>query len=207
MSKIWTLILLSSIITLLFVNPSVVVTAMISGSADSLKLALDLIALYGFWLGLFGIIEKIGIADKLAKALNPLVKFLFPNANDDTKKFITLNMSANMLGLGNASTPMGISAVNSMDKGQNKASVNMVMLVVVSCTSLQLLPSTVIGLRSTYGSTNPTDFLFASTVATITSTVLGIAMVKIYAKIKMLIQNKKSVTTVNADTKTIGERV
>lgn len=193
MSKVWVLILLSSIVTLLFCDPSVAVTAMIEGSHDALALALNLVALYAFWLGLFGIIERVGIADKLATLLSGVVNFLFPGANDESKKFITMNMSANMLGLGNASTPMAISAIKSMDSGSDKASINMIMLVVISCTSLQLLPSTVIGLRASNGSTAPADFLLACFVATVISTLVGIVLVKIYAKLKSAFKSKSKV--------------
>lgn len=184
MGKVFIAILLSSLVTLLFSNPSIAVTAMVQGSHDALTLALNLTALYAFWLGLFAIIEKIGLADILARALKPVVKFLFPESSKTTEKYVTMNMAANMLGLGNASTPMAISAIGSMDKGSEKATDNMIMLVVISCTSLQLLPSTVIGLRASYGSTNPTDFLLAGFVATVTSTAIGIILVKIYTKIK-----------------------
>jgi len=99
-------------------------------------------------------------------------------------------MSANLIGLGNAATPMGIKAIESMEApNQKKASIPMIMLVVISATSLQLLPSTVIGLRAAHGSTNVTGFLWPTIVATVTSTVVGIALVKLLAK--MLPERKK----------------
>ncbi len=179
MSKVWLIILLSSIGTLLFCDPSAAVTAMVKGSHDAVNLAMELVALYAFWLGFFAILEKTGISNKLAKILRPVVRFLFPGVKDDTEKFITMNMSANILGLGNASTPMAIRAINSMDDDGGKASINMIMLVVISSTSLQLLPSTVIGMRASHGSANPSDFLIPCMIATIVSTFIGIACVKI----------------------------
>lgn len=179
MSKVWIIILLSSICTLLIKDPSAAVTAMIKGSHDAVSLAMELVALYAFWLGFFAVLERTGISNRLAKILHPVVRFLFPGVKDNTEKFITLNMSANILGLGNASTPMAIRAINSMDDDGGKASINMIMLVVISSTSLQLLPSTVIGMRASHGSANPTDFLIPCMIATVISTVLGIACVKI----------------------------
>ena len=179
MSKVWLLILLSSIGTLLFADPSAAVTAMVKGSHDAVNLAMELVALYAFWLGFFAILEKTGISDKLAKLLRPVVRFLFPGVKDETEKFITMNMSANILGLGNASTPMAIRAINTMDDDGGKASINMIMLVVISSTSLQLLPTTVIGMRASHGSANPSDFLIPCIIATVISTVIGIACVKI----------------------------
>lgn len=183
MGKIWFLILASGLTTLLFTDPSAAVTAMTAGSDAAVKLAINLVGVYGLWLGLFGILERLGIADKIAKLLHPLIKILFKNVDPTTEKYITINMSANLLGLGNASTPMGIGAVTRMREGQVVASQNMIMLVVISATSLQLLPSTVIGMRAAHGSSAPADFLLASTVATVLSTVLGILLVKLCGKL------------------------
>lgn len=179
MSKIWYVMLLGSISALLFTDPGRAVTAMISGSHAAASLAINLAALYGFWLGLFGIIEKIGLADKLGRLLHPVVRFLFPGLSRDGEKYVTMNMAANLLGLGNASTPMAIKAIKEMDNGSGKVNQNMIMLTVLSSTSLQLLPTTVIGLRATHGSVNPADFLIPATVATVVSTVLGIVLVKL----------------------------
>lgn len=189
MSKIWYIMLLSSVAALLFTDPGKAVTAMIAGSHASVKLAIELAALYGFWLGLFGIIEKIGLADKLGKLLHPVVSFLFPGLNTNGEKYVTMNMAANLLGLGNASTPMAIKAIKEMDDGSGKVSQNMIMLTVLSSTSLQLLPTTVIGMRATHGSVNPADFLLPATVATVVSTVIGITLVKV---IGMLVRKCKS---------------
>ena len=189
MSKVWYIMLLSSVTALLFTNPGKAVTAMIAGSHASVKLAIELAALYGFWLGFFGIIEKIGLADKLGRLLHPVVNFLFPGLNKKGEKYVTMNMAANLLGLGNASTPMALKAIKEMDDGRGKVSQNMIMLTVLSSTSLQLLPTTVIGLRATHGSVNPADFLIPATVATIVSTVLGITLVKL---IGLMLKKRKS---------------
>jgi len=191
MGKIWTILMISSIAALLFFNPGTAVTAMTKGSLDAVNLAIRLCALYALWLGFFSILEKTGIADRLAKLLRPVVKFLFPASSAETNKYITMNMSANMLGLGNAATPMAIRAIKSMDDGSPKASINMIMLVVISSTSLQLLPSTVIGMRAAHGSANPADFIVAGIIATVVSTAVGICLVKGYAGIRRRIEKRK----------------
>ena len=177
--------LLASLIALVITNPNDAVTAMIRGSQGAVTLAITLCALYGFWLGFMSIVEKVGLTDKLAKILAPVVRFLFgKDISPKTKKYLTVNMSANLIGLGNAATPMGIKAIESMEtEGQTKASLPMIMLVVISATSLQLIPTTVIGLRAAHGSLNPTAFLIPSIVATITSTVVGVTLVKLFGKI------------------------
>lgn len=143
---------------------------------------LDLIALYGIWLGLFGVLEKTGMADKLAHLLRPLVRLLFKGESEETEKYIAMNVSANLLGLGNAATPMGINAVRTMRPLENaptKASPNMIMLVVLSATSLQIFPSTVVGLRAAAGSADPADFLLPCIAATVSSTLLGVLGVRL----------------------------
>lgn len=183
MSKMWLLILASGLAALLVTNPDAAVTAMTTGSTDAVKLAINLVAVYGLWLGLFGILERLGASGVIARLLHPVVKRLFKDVDKETERYITMNMSANLLGLGNASTPMGISAVTRLAGDRKTASQNMIMLVVISATSLQLLPSTVIGMRAAHGSSAPADFLGASTVATILSTVLGVLLVKLCGKL------------------------
>lgn len=183
MSKIWLIMLIAAIGALLFTNPDAAIAAMVSGSHSAVKLAIDLVALYAFWLGFFAILEKLHISDFIAKILRPVTRFLFKDIDDETEKFITMNMSANLLGLGNAATPMGINAINRLSAGKTKATTNMIMMIVISATSLQLLPSTVIGMRATHGSVSPASFLPASIIATVLSTVLGVFLVKLFSKI------------------------
>ena len=169
-----------SIVTLLILNPQNALVAMTRGANDAVRLSMTLVALYALWLGFFQVLEKTGIAGVLAKVLSPVVRFLFPKSKKETRKYITLNMSANLLGLGGAATPMAIKAVGSMDTGDTRASINMIMLLVISSTSLQLMPMTVISLRSAHNSASPADFVPASIIATVVSTILGITMVKLY---------------------------
>ena len=194
MSKVWYMMLLGAVSALLFTDPGKAVTAMIAGSHASVKLAVELVALYGFWLGFFGIVEKIGLADLLSRLLRPIVKFLFPGLTEKGEKYVTMNMAANFLGLGNAATPMAMKAIREMDTGSARASQNMIMLTVLSATSLQLLPTTVIGLRATHGSVNPAAFLLPATVATVVSTLLGVTLVKLIGSLLRRRARKKEKT-------------
>lgn len=183
MAIIWLIMLCTSLGLMIFTDPAAAVNSMITGAHGAVELSLNLMALYAFWLGFFSLIEKLGMSKWLEKLLRPVIKRLFPSCDYETRKFITMNVSANLLGLGNAATPMAISAINRMDTGDKRASTDMIMLTVISATSLQILPTTVIGMRATAGSVNPADFLFPSLVATVLSTVIGIIGVKICAKI------------------------
>jgi spore maturation protein A len=192
MNAIWLLILISSVTTLLFVNPDGALTAMISGSQNAVNLALTLVASYGFWLGFFKLLEKTGINKIVTKLLRPLIRFLFKDAGE-AESLISMNMSANLLGLGNASTPVGISAMKILEKDDDKPNENMIMLAVISATSLQLIPSTVIGMRISHGSISPTSFLIPCIIATVSSTVIGITLVKVISLVKRKIKTRKSV--------------
>ncbi|MCM1368503.1 MAG: spore maturation protein A [Roseburia sp.] len=183
MAIIWFIMLAASLGLTLFTDPSASVNAMIDGAHGAVELSLNLMALYAFWLGFFSLIERLGLSRGLEKLLRPVISRLFPSCDAEARKYITMNVSANLLGLGNAATPMAISAIKRMDNGSPRASTDMIMLTVISATSLQLLPTTVIGMRATAGSANPADFLFPSLVATVLSTFIGIIGVKLCSKI------------------------
>lgn len=183
MAIIWLIMLSVGLGLMLFTDPAAAVNSMITGAHSAVELSLNLLALYAFWLGFFALIERLGLSRGLERLLRPVISRLFPSCDVETRKYITMNVSANLLGLGNAATPMAITAINRMDDGSPRASVDMIMLTVISATSLQILPTTVIGMRATAGSVNPADFLFPSLVATVLSTVIGIIGVKICAKI------------------------
>lgn len=186
MNTVWIIIMLASITTLTFIDPSAVMDGLVTGATDSVSLALNLVALYSVWLGLFELLDKIGASDKLAHFLRPLVRFLFRGENYECEKYISMNMSANLLGIGNAATPMGMGAIKNMKlhaTAPHKATINMIMFIVISATSLQLFPSTVISMRAVAGSADSADFLFPCIVATILSTVIGIIFVKLIGKV------------------------
>lgn len=175
--------MLSSILVLLITNPSAVLSEMLGASADTLELCIELCAVYAVWLGIMELVDASGLSEKLAKLLRPLIKKIFKVDDAETQKIIALNVSANMLGLGNASTPMGIKAMQKLDDGSGKANFAMIMLVVLNATSIQLLPTTVIGLRASAGSENPSDIIIPTLIATFCTTVLGIFLVHFIDKI------------------------
>ena len=175
--------LVSAIAALLFTNPDAAIAAMTAGATESVSLAISLVALYAFWLGFFALLDKLKISDFIAKLLKKPMRFLFKNVDEKTEKYITMNVSANLLGLGNAATPMGINAMNGLSRDKTFATSDMIMMIVISATSLQLLPSTVIGMRASHGSVSPASFLPASIVATVLSTAIGILLVKLCSKL------------------------
>ena len=194
MSAIWTILMLSSLAVLILSSPQTALKAMLDGSSNAVSLAIKLVASYAFWMGLFSLLEKLKITDLLAKILKKPIKFLFPGESEQTEKFITMNVSANLLGLGNASTPMGISAIKNMY--DSKTTDNISTFIVLSATSLQILPTTVISMRVSANSISPMSIFIPSLVATIISTVLGIFICKIIG----FLHNKKQKNNVLVNT-------
>ena len=184
--------MIAGIVAMLVVNPDGAINSMISGANNAVTLALTLLASYALWLGLFKLVDKTGISGFLAKLLRRPVNFLFPGVNDKAKGYLSANIAANFLGLGNAATPMGINAACEMDDKSGRATDGMIMLLVLSSTSLQLLPSTVIGLRAAKGSASPASFLPACICATVLSTIVGITLVKLISFIEKRVVSRKN---------------
>lgn len=191
MNKIWLIMVVISLGFLIWTNPSSVMTEMISASSQALTLCIELCAVYAVWLGILELVDKSGLGEKLAKLLRPLIKKLFKIDNEEIERMIAMNMSANMLGLGNAATPMGIKAMKALDDGSGIANTAMIMLIVLNATSIQLLPSTVIGLRASAGSTSPADIILPTLIATFVTSVLGIILVKLISNLKNKRKNDK----------------
>ncbi len=173
-----------SILVLLITNPGAVLSEMVDASTDALSLCIELCAVYAVWLGMLEMVDASGLGEKLAKLLRPLIKKIFKVDNAETQKIIALNVSANMLGLGNAATPMGIKAMQALDDKSGKANFAMIMLIVINATSIQLLPTTVIGLRASADSTNPSDIILPTLIVTFCTTLLGIFLVHTTDKLK-----------------------
>ena len=186
MNYIWCGLIIISLITAA-VNGNMEVT--INAAFDGAKAAVDtILALAGvmcFWTGIMKIAEKSGLSDKIEKLLRPLITFLFPNSSNEAKKFISMNMSANLLGMGNAATPMGIKAMQTLDKENPRpeyASDDMCMLVVLNTTSLQLIPTTIIALRTAANSANPFSVILPIWISSLTAVVAAVTVAKLWQR-------------------------
>lgn len=188
MRRIWYVIMLASLIALCIINPENSINAMMDAGEKAVMLSIKLIGVYAIWLGILGIVDQTKLSDKISSLLSPIIDFLFgKNLDQQTKNYISMNLSTNILGMGNACTPLGIRAMNGLDKLNNHsttASTAMIMLMVINATSIQLLPTTIIGLRASYGSTTSSDIIIPSIIATTLTTVLGVLLVKLCSKIK-----------------------
>ncbi len=153
---------------------------------EAVNLSISLLGTLCLWSGIMEIASKTTLTEKLTKLLKPILKFLFPNLkNPKIHKEISMNMIANILGLGNAATPLGLKAMDSMQKENKKKdtlSDSMMMFIVVNTASIQIIPTTVIAIRNSLGSTSPTSIIFPTWVATIIAAIFGIFVAKILIK-------------------------
>ena len=153
---------------------------------EAVNLSISLLGTLCLWSGIMEIASKTTLTEKLTKLLKPILKFLFPNLkNPKIHKEISMNMIANILGLGNAATPLGLKAMDSMQKENKKKdtlSDSMMMFIVVNTASIQIIPTTVIAIRNSLGSANPTSIIFPTWVATIIAAVFGVFVAKILIK-------------------------
>ena len=169
---------------LIFVNPGMVVDELLSASSGAVELIINLFGIYAVWLGLLSVLDKSGLSDKLAHLLSPFIKKLFKSSDDEANKYIAINLSSNILGLGNAATPSGIKAMQKLDDGSGKITFSALMLLVVNSVSIQLLPTTVIGLRQSAGSQSPTDIILPTILSSFLTCTFAIFVVLAIEKIK-----------------------
>ncbi|HHW89530.1 MAG TPA: spore maturation protein [Clostridiales bacterium] len=184
MNRIWSALMLIGVIAMFFVKPQDTLEGMIDAVNNALKLSFSLMALYAIWLGILNILEQTGFNKKLSVGLRPMIYFLFGRVSDTTAEYISMNIAANLLGMGNAATPMGIKAINSMDDQSGVATDAMIMLFVINASSIQILPTTIISLRTALKSASPADIILPTIITSFISTLSAVLLVKIIIKIK-----------------------
>lgn len=191
MNVVFALILTVCVSLLFFKDPNAALGGMLDGVSSAIAMSVGLVAVYAVWLSVLNVMEKVGLNRAIGKALKPLTKRLFPSENDETRETISLNMSANLLGMGGAATPLGIKAINGMAKDSEKTNDSIALFVVINCTSIQLIPTTIIGLRAASGSANASDIILPSLIATTVSTLVGVGLCFAVRKIKKIIRRKR----------------
>lgn len=186
---VWPIFIIISFIFAIFTGKLSELNASIfTSTEEAVKLCISLLGTICLWNGIMQIANKTTIINKLTKFLNPIMRFLFPDIKQDSDvhKEISMNIIANILGLGNAATPLGIKAMKSLQK-QNKdkkvLSNSMATLIVLNTASIQIIPTTVIAIRNSLGSSNPTGIIFPVWIATICAAVTGIFFTKLFIKL------------------------
>ena len=187
MAWLWTgMVALSVLFGALTGNLPLLGTAALEGASAAVSLCVSMAGVMCLWTGIMEVMEQSGLSALLARAFRPVLCRLFPSASrsSDTLAALSANVSANLLGLGNAATPLGIRAARSMARGcSGVASDELAMLVVLNTASLQLLPTTLAGVRSALGAVDPFDILPAVWLASACSVAAGLIAARSFAHI------------------------
>jgi len=184
MAWMWTgMVALALLFGLLNGTITEVASAAMEGAGAAVTLSLTLAGVICLWSGIMEVIRRGGLADKLARLLRPFLVRLFPESrgNSEAMEALSANVSANLLGLGNAATPLGIRAVQAMHRGRT-ATDDQCMLVVLNTASITIIPATVAGVRAAAGSASPFDILPAVWITSLCSVIAGIAVARFLAK-------------------------
>ncbi len=180
-------IILSVIYSIISGNIEEVNTGIFNSLSEAVELSITFLGTICLWSGIMEIAKKTSIISKLNKLLKPFINFLFPDLknNEMAKQEISMNMIANILGLGNAATPLGIKAMQTMqkaNKSKETLSNSMMMFIVINTASIQLIPTNVIAIRTSLNSQNPTSIIIPVWIATIIAGFVGIFLTKILIK-------------------------
>ena len=182
---IWFVMIFLGLIVGIFTGNGEGISNAIIGSIDStVSFIIGLVGLMCFWCGVMKVAEKSGFTEKLAKLMKPILKLIFKESAKDEKALgaIVMNITANMMGLGNAATPFGIKAMEEMDRLNNekgRASNDMALFLVLNAACSQLVPSTVLSIRAAAGSTNPGVIILPAIISTGTAAIVGVICCKI----------------------------
>ena len=181
MNLIFGVILIASMSMLLLVSPESVLSSFITGGEKALALSVQMTVIYAVWLGVLNVFEQTGLSDKCAKMLKPANKWLFGKLPEKANDYVSLNISANILGMSGATTPMGIKAIKELEKHKG-TEYAIAMFFVINATSVQVIPSSVLALRIKYGAAAASDIILPTILATLLSSVIGIILVRIFIK-------------------------
>lgn len=187
MTAIWTgMVVISVLCGLATGRGAEVAAAAMEGTGAAVELSLSIAGMMCLWTGIMEVMRQAGLAEKLSRLLAPVLKRLFPQVAKDRAIMdsISANVSANLLGLGNAATPLGLEAARRMgEKSGGTASDALCMLVVCNTASIQLIPTTVAAVRAGAGSQAPFDILPAVWLASAISVSVGIGACKVLARL------------------------
>ncbi len=183
------MVTISVIFSILTKNSEGITSGLLSSGENAVELTLTLLGSMTLWGGITGVAKEAGLWEALAKVMTPLLTRIFKGLHKGSEaiKAISMNLAANMLGLGNASTPLGIKAMKLLEAEENggeKASVNMIKLAVMNSCSLQIIPTTVAAMRLAQGSKAPMEILPCVLIVSLISLVSALTAVSLFERRK-----------------------
>jgi len=189
MSKIWSFMIIASIaIAFMCGNVAEVPNIIMESSVNATENIVKLIGMTCFWSGMFNILQKTSLIEKLSKLITKCIKRLFKReeVNDKAMENISLNMTCDMLGVGNAATVYGLKAIEELNKEndeKDRANNSIIMFVILNAASIQLIPTGMITLRAMYNSQNPVEIVPWVWLVTVVALIVGIISCKILNKV------------------------
>lgn len=190
LNSIWPIFIIVSIaFAMVTGNIDKINSSIFESASTAVELTITMLGTMCLWSGIMEVAANTSIIDKILKLLRPILKRLFPKVEKDSKEYkeMCMNIVANLLGLGNAATPLGLKAMQTLQhKNNNKKALTdtMAMFIVLNTASLQIIPTTVISIRASLNSTDPTKIIVPVWIATISAAVAGISAIKIFSKIE-----------------------
>jgi len=186
---IWLILLSVGIVFAVFTgNLEPFTQAVFDGAKSAVEISLFLLGIVSVWLGITRILEDSGLIYRIAHVFRPVLSRLFRNIPDDHPSLtaMTLNILANLFGLGNAATPLGIKAMQELDtlnKDKGTITFEMMIFIVLNTASIQLIPFSVIGILAAYGADNPAEIVLPVLIATAISAVAALFILFAFRKI------------------------
>lgn len=183
MNYVWSaFILIAIFFGIVSGNTSTVADSVLNAGESSIKLLLTLAGTISLWSGIMAVADSCGITKWLNTLFSPVLKFLFPQYKNNNKvmNYVSINITANLLGLGNAATPAGLKAVSAMYQGDNTANSSMATFIVMNTSSIQLIPTTIVALRISAGSTAPMEIITCIWISSVTALLVGITATKLF---------------------------
>lgn len=189
MSIIWSIMIIIAVVFTFFNgNADTLIEYVTQASANSIENIITLAGMLCFWTGIFNILKHTPIIEKMANFVKPITSKLFKKdeVDDEIMQDVALNVTSNAIGVGNAATVFGINATKKMqakNKNKDKPNDSMTAFILLNTASIQLIPTTIISLRSMYGSENPGGIILAVWIVTILALISGITAIKILNKV------------------------
>ncbi len=161
-----------------------VTTAALEGAGTAVEIALGLIGIMALWIGVMKVAEEAGLTKIIARLVRPITRWLFPKIPEDHPAIgaMIMNIAANMLGLSNAATPLGLKAMEELDKlnpNKGEATDDMCTFLVINTSAITLIPATAIAVRASLGSANPQMIIIPAILAATCATIVGLTAVKL----------------------------
>lgn len=191
MNALFATVFILSTAILLILSPDTFLSTLLLGASKSASLCVSLLATYSVWLGLMRVWEDSGVSRKISQKLKPLARKLFKTDDEETLNAVCMNLSVNLLGISGAATPYGIRSAQLLDKS-DEAEYASSMLFVLNATSIQLIPTSIIGVRVALGSVSPADILIPTLITTAFSTIIGVVLSRLLIPPKTRVKRERT---------------